>query len=243
MFEFLKLPDSQRCVIYYLVRSLAVFVLVAVPALAGRPSMAAGVTQDSGYWTTTTGTLSPSDLWRVGMTVQTRSLNDFGDLERTVLRPAVSYKIWDKTWVTAGYDAHFIERPTERLEQRAWQQWLTIIPLQFVSLSARIRLEERFIEGVDGTAFRLRLNGRADFPIEGSKWKLTLSNEYFAGLNDLDAGPNDGFDQNRAYVGVSRPVSEALSVRLGYQNQFINRAGGADDLMVHQLMIGLTVKP
>ncbi len=223
------------------VRPFGFFSLLAALLLSSTPSLA--TSEDTGFWTTTTGTLSPSDLWRVGMTVQTRSLNDFGDLERTVLRPAISYKIAKKTWVTAGYDAHFIELPTDRLEQRAWQQWLTIVPLQFVSLSARVRLEERFIEDIDGTAVRLRLNGRADFPIEGSKWKLTLSNEYFIGLNDLNPGPNDGFDQNRAYVGVSRPLSETLSLRLGYQNQYINRSGGSEDLMVHQLMIGVSVKP
>ena len=221
-------------------KSLVVVALALAGACIGNSIRAEDAKQDTGYWVTTSGSLKISEAWRAGMVVQTRSQDDLSHLERTVLRPSLSYNVVGKTWLTAGYDAHFIELPTDRLEQRAWQQFLTIWPASFASLSARIRLEERFIENVDGTALRLRLKGRADFPIEGTEWKITASNEYFVGLNDLEAGPKAGFDQNRAYLGVARPLTDFLSVKLGYQMQYVNRNAAADS-MIHQLMIGVSI--
>ncbi len=220
---------------------LVLLTFAATLLFAGVPSQAESFTEDSGFWTTTSTSFEPAEKWRAGIAVQTRSREDFAELERTVIRPSLSYNVFGKTWVTAGYDAHFIELPNDRLEQRAWQQWLTIWPAKLASFSARVRFEERFIEDVDGAAVRLRLQARADFPIEGTDWKFTASNEFFVGLNDLEQGPNDGFDQNRAYLGVGHPLTNTLALKLGYQMQYINREN-TEDLMVHQLMIGLSLR-
>lgn len=218
-------------------------VLVLALAMAGHSidSRADSFTEDSGTWITTSASYDLGPLWRAGLTVQTRTQGDFSDLERTVLRPSVSYNVTGRMWLTAGYDAHFIELPTDRLEQRAWQQVQTAWPLSFATVSGRIRLEERFIENVDGTAVRLRLQARTDVPVQGTQWKMTASNEYFVGLNDVEFGPRDGFDQNRAYVGVSRTLTDSLSLDLGYQNQYVNRRGG-QDVMTHQFMVGVSFK-
>lgn len=222
------------------VRFIVVLVVSVLGTGLSTDSRADSFTEDSGYWTTTSVSHDLGPLWRAGLTVQTRTQGDFSDLERTVLRPSVSYNVTGRTWVTAGYDAHFIELPTDRLEQRAWQQLQTAWPLSFATLSGRVRLEERFIENVNGTAVRLRLMARTDVPFQGTQWTLTASNEYFVGLNDLEFGPSDGFDQNRAYVGVSRPLTDSLSLELGYQNQYVNRRSG-QDVMTHQLMVGVSI--
>lgn len=209
--------------------------------LAYNTSFAGEAEIDSGYWTTNSISAEIKQNWTTGFVVQTRVRDDFGRLERVVIRPSLSYRLSDTTSITAGYDAHFIKIANDSIEQRIWQQLQSDWSMKDFSISARFRLEERFFERVDQAAVRLRGRIRIDIPVESTDWKLTLSNEYFVGLNDASNGPKKGFDQNRAYIGVSRPIHRDLALSLGYQNQYIDRTG-TRDLMVHQAMIGLSAK-
>lgn len=157
-----------------------------------------------------------------------------------MIRPSVSYTAHKYFRATLGYDAHFIELPRDRVEQRLWQQWSARWLAKPVSVSTRVRLEERFIEDIDETAVRLRLQGKLVVPIYGTTFSAVLRNEYFTGLNDVDRGPQSGFDQNRAYVGVRTKIFKRQALEIGYQLQHIDR-GAREDISVHQLQFSLSL--
>lgn len=220
--------------------SLPLIILMIATALPINMRSAHAGSEDNGYWTTVAAGTRLADKWTAGLAVQTRSVNDFGDLERTVIRPSVSYTANDLLRVTLGYDAHFINLVSDRVEQRIWQQWSARWLAKPVSLSSRVRLEERFVEDVDGTALRLRLKGQAVIPLMGSEFSAVLSNEYFVGLNDINRGPHSGFDQNRAYIGARYQMSKQHRLEVGYQMQHIDR-GAREDITVHQLQVSVSL--
>lgn len=230
-----KLPDGKSALRFYSAFLCAIFTLFASVS----PSVA--TEDDTGFWTTTSGSVTLRKDWSAQLDIQTRSVNDWSTLERTVIRPSVSYKLSQHHTATFGYDAHFIELPTDRLEQRAWQQWATKWSLHDLSLSARVRVEERFIEDVDDTAYRLRLGTMVSVPIVKGAWYGHLRNEYFVGLNDADGGPQKGFDQNRAFAGVSHIINDHVKAEIGYQLQHIDR-GPREDLSVHQVMFSVSFR-
>ena len=87
----------------------------------------------------------------------------------------------------------------------------------------RIRLDERFVEDVDPTIFRLRYRLSTSRPIAGSQWYGLASEEVFVNLNDDDAGPLDGFEQNRLRLGLGRRFFGRLRAEGGYEFQYARR--------------------
>src|SRR3546814_20429229 len=72
------------------------------------------------------------------------------------------------------------------MEHRGRQQvtFDNIVKVGPGQLSARLRLEERWREGIDGTAWRLRPYVKSVLPFrEGGKTALLLSHESFIDLN------------------------------------------------------------
>jgi hypothetical protein len=93
----------------------------------------------------------------------------------------------------------------------------------------RVRLDERFIEGVDPTIIRFRYRLSTSYPFGDSKWYGFASDEVFANLNDDDEGPVDGFEQNRLRLGVGRRVFGRLRVEGGYEFQYARRRTKANE--------------
>ena len=94
-------------------------------------------------------------------------------------------------------------------------------------LARRAREEEwsheRFLEAVDSTIIRFRYRLSTSHPFGDSAWYGFASDEIFANLNDDDEGPLDGFEQNRARLGVGRRVFGRLRVEGGYEFQYARR--------------------
>ncbi len=206
-------------------------------AVSIAPTQAA---EDVGLWATGTARLELDELWYTSLTLQPRFNDDIATLERLVIRPSISRRLAGPHTATLGYDAHVIESPRDRVEHRTWQQWGWKLPVTFANLSTRVRLEQRFIEDVDGTALRARFKGTWTKPLGSGAWRFVLSDEVLVGLNDVSGGPRDGYDQNRAFAGFGTALTPRLNGLFGYQMQHIGRPG--DDLTVHQLMISLTVR-
>lgn len=240
--RFTRRRQASKGARFYLplITTAVIFAAFAICSLSLSPTAFAGE-DDTGLWTTTTGTLKLRPNWTASLAVQTRSVDDASDLERTVLRPSISYQYAPQYKLTAGYDAHLIELPTDRIEHRAWQQWSSKWQFNPITLSARVRLEERFIEDVDDVAYRLRLGAMATVPLFDTSWRGVIRNEYFAGLNSVDGGPQSGFDQNRSFIGVSHKLNDHISAEVGYQLQHIDR-GARADISIHQLMVNLSFR-
>ncbi len=94
-----------------------------------------------------------------------------------------------------------------------------------VQLSTRTRLEQRFIRGADGTAWRVREQLRLAMPLAPRGPALVAWGELYITLNRTSA-TRTTFDQLRAFVGVSVPVSPQADVEIGYLKQHLHRVTG-----------------
>ena len=201
------------------------------------PPTARATGSDTGLWAIATVKHGLNEKWTGSLSSQLRFHQDIGTLERVVLRPSLDYRVSQRLTATAGYDTHFIRSPADKIEQRLWQQLVYRMPAGRVNLSGRLRLEQRFIEHVDGAAVRLRIYAKATRLLDKGPWFTALRNEIAFGLNSLQSGPRAGFDQNRLFVGLGRTLSPGSSIEVGYQMHYARRTG--EDVIIHQLLINV----
>lgn len=155
-------------------------------------------------------------------------------LERLLLRPAVGIQVTPELSLWIGYAWTPTFGPYND-EQRPFQQVLVENKWGVVSLVNRPRIEERFIGGTSGASIRLRHMVRAVIRFgESSPWGVAAYDELFLTLNQLAVGPRQGFDQNRAFVGLNLKV-DAWQFELGYMNDLVHRAAPSNDRMLHNL--------
>jgi hypothetical protein len=125
-------------------------------------------------------------------------------------------------------------------EHRPWQAGEHRLRWRDLSVKNRIRLDQRFVEDVDGVVLRFRYRLRGTHPIADSNWYGVLSDEVFANLNDQGAGPVSGFEQNRLRAAVGVRFLGHLRAESGYEWQHSElRSGGSVNR--HVLFVSLFV--
>lgn len=164
-----------------------------------------------------------AQLWPVGIVqgkikqdalfwveAQPRITDDAQRLGQLLIRTAIGVQLTKRASLLSGYA--FVRtdpigrRPTN--EHRLWQQiQLPLTPAGArLTITARTRLEERFVEGFDGAGWRLRQQLRLQHPLGGrSKLSAVLWSEPFYAFNATDWGQRAGWDQVRSFAGVSIP--------------------------------------
>ncbi len=210
-------------------------ILVCCVAIAIAGSWAAAEENDAGFWATAAFQRQWHESLAGSFFFQTRFEDGISEVNRYVLRPSLSKKLESGLIMTLGYDAHLIESPRDRLEQRIWQQLSYADSLSGFDLQYRLRLEERVIEGLDEVVLRPRLLLGISRPIAGSAWYGKVSEELFFHLNSAERGPRSGYDQTRTFLGFGRSFGDGSKIEVGYQLQHINRPG--NDLLNHLLMV------
>jgi Protein of unknown function (DUF2490) len=158
-------------------------------------------------------------------------LDGEGHIDQLLLRPAIGYQVTENLSLWQGYawvgnynQKHTPPQSPFFEESRIYQQILYTRKFDSFKIVNRTRLEERWIEHVDGTAVRFRtmLRGQYALPM-APDWALVASDEVFVHLNTVGArGPQAGFDQNRFFVGINRTFSKYFNMDVGYQNQLLN---------------------
>lgn len=114
---------------------------------------------------------------------------------------------------------------TMQQEYRLWQQtnWVITDNYQY-SLLSRTRLEARKNFAAAPIALRLREQLTIRIPIQNlPHYYYMLFDEVFFNLNHPYWVGNSFFDQNRAFIGISKDVSKLISVDIGYLNQYVLR--------------------
>ncbi len=157
--------------------------------------------------------------WRTHVEVQPRVMNDSSELGLTIVRTAVGRRVAPR--VTAWVGHAWVPRTLGsgvRHEQRFWQQLSFAGPaLGGWTLTARLRVEQRWLEPWEGTSHRVRVLARAQRTLGAtSPWGLFTYNEAMSTLDRTPRGPARGFDRNRLAGGVVRRFSPAVSTDLGY---------------------------
>jgi len=206
-------------------RSAWHIVLVCVLLLAPTASLA--TENDFQLWPVGRIHHAINEDWSVSFMARGRFDEDASHSKDYLLRPYVSWTIVDDVpfvdslTVMAGYD--YLHSFDGRDEHRAWQSAHHAVEHKRIRLVHRVRMDERFIEGVDPTIFRFRYRLSTSHPFGDSNWYGFASDEVFANLNDDDEGPVDGFEQNRLRLGVGRHVFGRLRVEGGYEFQYARR--------------------
>lgn len=167
-----------------------------------------------------------------------------GELDTTIVRPAVGYALTPRVTLLGGY-AWVATHPSgpgqgQKDEHRPWQQLTWNVPVAGFTLVSRSRLEQRFVDDGSETGWRLRQFLRASRPLgaDGRRY-VTAYDEVFLEFNDTRWGQRAGLRQNRAFAGLGWFIDgpRKTAVEVGYLNQWVDRPG--EDRMNHILSINL----
>ena len=204
-------------------------VALAIPAVAH-------ASEDDQLWTGVSATVKLSDKWRFSQEVVARFSNDRDGLYELEMNSMIGYKVSKKVTVWAGYthDPNYNAGDFSVMEHRGRQQvtFDNIVKIGPGQLSARLRLEERWREGVDGTAWRVRPYVKYVLPFkEGGKTALVLSHESFIDLNTTNFQRVEGEERMRNMIAITTPIAKNVNAEIGYLHQhgFRPNADDAND--------------
>ncbi len=193
-------------------------------------------------WYTYSGDHRVAGRWGVHFDGQWRRAELITRWQQFQLRPAVNYQASPNVLLTTGYaytrTYPYGEFPVRAAfpEHRIYEQAMITQRRKTVTLSHRIRFEQRFIRYPQipdrswtyQNRFRYMLRGEVPIARDADDgrqtWFVPISNEILIGIP-----PNYGarpFDQNRLYVGIGRTIGKSAKVEVGYLNQFLGQRNG-----------------
>lgn len=154
----------------------------------------------------------------------------FYELENATM---VNVKVTPKVTLAAGYvhnPSYSFDRFTA-MEHRAREQVTVdrLATLGPLTLSARLRLEQRWRDNITGMGWRLRPYVKASAKFVG-KSTLNLSHEDFIDLNTTTFQRVDGYERSRSAVSVAMPLNKRFGLEIGYLHQLGVVPGGADNV-------------
>ena len=177
--------------------------------------------------------------WGLHLEVQNRRSDSGRDWQQLLLRPGVNYTLNPNLSFSAGYayvkTYPYGDHPAahEFPEHRAWEQVVYTGKALGLEWQNRLRLEQRWIGEMKNSSAgwdvnrwryenRIRYMLRTTVPLtESKKTYLTLWDEVFVNFGSNVAG--NFFDQNRAFVGVGRKLTDTTRVELGFMEQTLQK--------------------
>lgn len=211
---------------------MRIHLLVWAAGLAAIPG-AALAREDEQIWLTAGATIKLDDRWRLSEDVVARISDDRGGLYEIEAATLLNYKIGKNVTVAAGYvhSPQYSDGDRTSLERRAREQ-VTVDNVATIGrgkLGARLRMEQRWRDNADGTAWRLRPYVKYSLPLRG-KTSLVLSNETFLNLNTTAFQQQDGLDRMRNLIAVNTLLVQNVTMEVGYLNQYGFVRGGEDTI-------------
>lgn len=184
----------------------------------------AHASEDEQLWTTASATVKLDDHWRLSQEIVARFSDDRKGLYEIESNTLVGYKLSKAVTIWAGYthDPQYAGGDFTVMEHRGRQQMTfdNIAKIGRLSISARMRMEERWRDGVDGTAWRLRPYVKLVMPFrEGGKTALMLSHESFFDLNKTNFQRVQGEERMRNLIAITTPVAKNVNAEIGYLHQ------------------------
>jgi len=204
--------------------ALALLTTAAIPA----PALAAS---DSQVWTNSVVNVKLSDKWRLSEELTGRFSDNRHGLYEIESNTLLGYRLNKVVTIWGGYthDPQYSGGDFTVMEHRAREQvtFDGFTKLGQGKLSARMRMEQRWRDGADGTGWRARPYVKYSLPIAG-KTALNFSSEPFLNLNTTTFQRKPGLDRVRNLVTISTPVSKKVTLEGGYMNQHGFVSGGPD---------------
>lgn len=207
------------------------------------PASAASASDDGQIWLASSAVVRLGEKWRLSADSVARFSDDRDGLYEVEMNLLLGYRIAEKVTLWAGYT----HNPTYNagdfavMEHRGRQQvtFDNVAKIGRGRLSARLRTEERWRDGVDGTAFRVRPYVNYSLPLgRNSRSALVLSHESFFDLNKSNFQRVRGEERMRNLVAVTTPLTKKIAVEIGYLHQHGFRPG-ADDSNDHVASLSL----
>ena len=193
---------------------------------------AASATSDDQVWTTASATVKLDDHWRVQEEMTGRFSDNKNGLYEIESNTLLGYRLNKVVTLWAGYthDPQYSAGDFTRMEHRAREQvtFDSFAKLGSGKLSARVRMEQRWREGLNGTGWRVRPYVKYSLPVAG-KVALNLSSEPFFNLNTTSFQTKSGLDRVRNLATLSVPLSKKVGVEGGYMNQHLFISGKPDE--------------
>ena len=211
--------------------SAVAFLMLLALDCKGAPALA---TSDDQLWTTASAIVKLSEHWRLSEEITTRFSDKRNGLYELESNTLVGFRLNKTVTVWAGYthNPQYAAGDFTVMEHRAREQvtFDNVAKLGAGKLSARVRLEQRWREGTDGTGWRVRPYVKYSVPVKG-RTMLNLSNETFVNLNATSFQRTSGLDRMRNLVTISTPLTKSLSIEGGYMNQhgFVRRGPDTSD--------------
>jgi len=173
--------------------------------------------------------------WRWSFENIVRARDHVTTLDVVGVRPMITYVLNRHSSVGGGYAWLEASPATKAIhEQRLVEQYVWTGALSGGALSIRSRVEQRFVEGNSGVAWRVREQVRFSHPVRtGSRIAVVGYDELFVHLNTTTAA-RSGIEQNRAFAGIADVLSRTARFEVGYVNQFAP-GHGARNRMNHVL--------
>jgi len=223
-------------------RPLVAALVAGVCGLASAPAPAVAA-DDAQLWAVARADRHLTKRWAGQVLTRFRFDDDISQAKDFMLRTFLHSQVGPFD-LGMGYDYlySFVDSTTSesRPFQRAEHRWQ---PERFRDLSVKnsLRLDERFLTGVEGVILRLRYRLLFSRAI-GSRWSASLRNEVFANLNEQSSGPRKGFDQNRLALVFGRNIVTGVRAELGFEWQISENAGGPNTNN-YVLLVNLAVAP
>lgn len=220
--------------------------LLAASALAAMSwTGAAQAREDEQLWASANVSVKLSDKWRLQHELTTRFSDDRDGLYEVESVTLLGYRIAKDVTLAAGYvhNPQYSGGDFTAMEHRAREQvtFDNIARIGAGKLSARLRMEQRWREGVDATGWRMRPYLKFSLPLaRGSKTSLVLSSETYVNLNTTVFQRQDGIERMRNLIAINTPLTNNLSAEIGYLNQHGFVRGG-EDTSDHAASISLSL--
>ena len=217
-------------------------VLSSVSAAIAAIPTSALASEDGQVWIAGSATIKLNDAWRLSEDMNARFSDDRNGLYQLQSATLLHYRLGKKVTVAGGYvhSPQYSDGDRIALERRAREQ-VTVDDIGRIGagkISARLRMEQRWRDNADGTAWRIRPYAKYALPLVG-KTSLVLSNETFLNLNTTAFQQQDGLDRMRNLIAINTPLLKNFTAEVGYLNQYGFVRGG-EDTSDHVASLSLT---
>jgi len=197
-------------------------------------------------WVATFATIKSGKKTSVHADIQWRSSAQVEHMQTLLIRSGINYHLNSQWTVTAGYAFTYNRRNVNNVngyapEHRIWEQLQYGHRLNIVSISHRLRLEQRFIGQstvqdnelkTDKYAYvnRIRYFIKTTVPFRRQK-PLTrgmfalLQEEVFLNFGNTENVNGKTFDQNRIFLALGYRLNRSLDFEAGYLNQYSSGKG------------------
>ncbi|MEZ5293890.1 MAG: DUF2490 domain-containing protein [Vicinamibacterales bacterium] len=187
------------------------------------------------------GRVGPGSPWRWNSDSLVRARNGAGTLDFVAERVVLTRDVAGRSSVGIGYayGRGFPDGGSLR-EHRFVQQYLWNRGGAGRWLSLKTRVEERYVTGQDSMALRVRQQVRITWSLPSRQGlRAVAAEELFVRANSTKLGSR-GFDSNRVFLGVARPLTSRSSLEVGYVN-IVWRSASGDARRSHVMSATLAV--